>query len=209
MMRVYVILAALVAFLSPASAASTPGELIQKLAQAAHNNDVSSFLAEMSTDTRRAMADADAAASKLRQAQMDFLTALDERFGEGLRSRPQLMPIVIVDRKTTLSRLVSAELVNVEQKTPTEAQLRLKSTSKVSESRTATEEDTISAVVENGEWKLELTDLTRGQIRAAVRQTAAIGQAAQEVRSGLFKDRNSAWRMLLTTLKRQFGSMDK
>jgi hypothetical protein len=205
-MRIYVILALSVALVSPAIAASTPGELIQELAQAAHNKDVNSFLANMSADTQRAMADADAASLKLSQAQRDFLTALNEHFGEGLRDRPQPMPIVIIDRKTTLSRCVNVELINVEQKTPTEAQLRLKTTSKISGSRTATErttteEGTISAVVESGEWKLELTDLTRGQIRAAVRQTAAITQAAQEVRSGLFKDRNSASKMLLTTLR--------
>jgi len=213
-MRIYVILALSVALVSPAIAASTPGELIQELAQAAHNKDVNSFLANMSADTQRAMADADAASLKLSQAQRDFLTALNEHFGEGLRDRPQPMPIVIIDRKTTLSRCVNVELINVGQKTPTEAQLRLKTTSKISGSRTATErttteEGTISAVVESGEWKLELTDLTRGQIRAAVRQTAAIAQAAQEVRSGLFKDRNSASKMLLTTLRHQFGSADK
>jgi hypothetical protein len=210
-MRIYVILALSVALVSPAIAASTPGELIQELAQAAHNKDVNSFLANMSADTQRAMADADAASLKLSQAQRDFLTALNEHFGEGLRDRPQPMPIVIIDRKTTLSRCVNVELINVEQKTPTEAQLRLKTTSKISGSRTATErttteEGTISAVVESGEWKLELTDLTRGQIRGAVRQTAAITQASQEVRSGLFKDRNSASKMLLTTLRHQFGS---
>src|SRR5262249_4314501 len=149
--------------------------------QAAHNGDERGFLANMSGETQRAMANADAAGSKLIQAQNDFQTALDERFGqgEGRGEQPR-----IADRKTVLSRLVNIELIGVEQKTPTEARLRLKTISKGATDRTVTEEDALPAVKEGDEWKLELTDVTREMTQRLDKRAAAYAQVATEVRSG-------------------------
>jgi hypothetical protein len=189
MMRIKVLLASLVVLTSPAVAASTPGELVQELTRAAHSSDIEGFLAAMSADTRHAMADAVAARSTLVAAQKDFLAALDERFGVGPTGGGQSP---IADRKTVLSRFVDIELIGVEQKTANEARLRLKTITKGSGDRIVTKEDTFPAVEESGEWKLDLTDLTRGRILIADQRAAAYKQVAQEVRAGAFKDRSSA-----------------
>lgn len=66
----------LVGFASPAVAANTPEVLVQELTQAAHNGDERGFLSNMSVETQRAMGDADAAGSKLTQAQKDLQAVL-------------------------------------------------------------------------------------------------------------------------------------
>ena len=58
----------------------------------------------MTVETQRAIADADAAGSKLTQAQKDLQAALDEHFGTGGLGRGEQPRIA--DRKTVLSRLV-------------------------------------------------------------------------------------------------------
>lgn len=206
MMRITVLLASMVVLASPAVAASTPGELVQELTRATHNGDINGFLAAMSANTRRAMADAEATGSKVEEAQKDFLAALNERFGVGpLGGGGQFR---IPDRKTVLSQLVDIELIGVEQKTPNEAQLRLKIVTKGSDGdRIATEEATFSVVEENGEWKLDLTDFAPGIIRTAAQRAAAYGQVAQEVRSGAFKDRISA--LIALRKAQRTGGADK
>ena len=200
MMRIHVLLASLVALTSPAVAASTPGELVQELSRTAHDSDQKGFLAAMSASTRRAMAEAEAMGSKLTLAQKDFSTALDESFGIGLLGGAARFPIA--DRKAVLARFVAIDLVGVEQKTPKEARLRLKTITKNFGDQTATEEDTFTAVKENGEWKLDLSDLTHGIMRTAVQRAAAYKHVAEEVRSGAFKDRISA---LIALAKAQRG----
>jgi hypothetical protein len=190
MMQIIVLLASLVVLTSPAVAASTPGDLVQELTRAAHSSDIEGFLAAMSADTRHAMAEAEAARSTFVAAQKDFLAALDERFGVGPTGGGQ-SPIA-ADRKTVLSRFVDIELIGVDQKTANEARLRLKTVTKGSGDRIVTEEDTFPAVEESGEWKLDLTGLTRGRIQIADQRAAAYKQVAQKVRAGAFKDRSSA-----------------
>lgn len=152
MMRIHVLLASLVALTSPAVAASTPGELVQELSRTAHDSDQKGFLAAMSASTRRAMAEAEAMGSKLTLAQKDFSTALDESFGIGLLGGAARFPIA--DRKAVLARFVAIDLVGVEQKTPKEARLRLKTITKNFGDQTATEEDTFtpSKKTARGNW---------------------------------------------------------
>lgn len=119
MKRLTAILVPLVAFASPAVAANTPEVLVQELAQAAHNGDERGFLSNMSVETQRAIANADAAGSKLTQAQKDLQAALDEHFGKAIPGRSKQPRIT--DRKTVLSRLLNIELMGVAHKTPTEA----------------------------------------------------------------------------------------
>jgi hypothetical protein len=87
MKRLTTIMVLLVAFASPAVAANTPEVLVQELTQAARNGDERGFLSNMSVETQRAMADADAAGSKVTQAQKDLQAALDEHFGKGVPGR--------------------------------------------------------------------------------------------------------------------------
>jgi hypothetical protein len=197
MKRLTVILP-LVALASPAIAANTPEALVRELTQAAYNGDEKAFVANLTGDTQRAMAEVDATSSKLVEAKKNFQAALDERFGNSPPGGGQQPGIV--DRKTVLSRLVNIELIGVEQKTPTEAELRLKTISKGSGDQTVTEEDTLPAVKEGDEWKLELADLTRRIIQGLDKGVTAYAQVAAEVRSGAFKDRLSA---VLAVLKAQ------
>jgi hypothetical protein len=199
-MRLHLLLVSFVVLASPAVAASTPRELIQELTRAAHDGDVKGFLAAMSANTRRAMAEAEAAGSKLALAQKDFSAALDERFGVGQLGGAARFPIA--DRKAVLSRFVEIDLAGVEQKTRNKARLRLKTAAKNFGGQTATEEDTFPAVKENGQWKLDLTDLTQEKIHTAVQRAAAYEHVAGEIRSGAFKDRISA---LIALAKDQRG----
>jgi hypothetical protein len=73
----------------------------------------------MSVETQRAIANADAAGSKLTQGQKDLQAALDEHFGKAIPGRSKQPRIT--DRKTVLSRLLNIELMGVAHKTPTEA----------------------------------------------------------------------------------------
>ena len=82
MQRLSIIWTSLVVLATPASAANTPEALVQELSQAAHNGDEKGFLANVSGDTQRALAEADATRPKLVDAQRDFQTALDEHFGK-------------------------------------------------------------------------------------------------------------------------------
>jgi hypothetical protein len=94
-------------------------------------------------------------------------------------------------------------LIGVEQKTPTEAWLRLKTTSKGGGDQTATEEDTLPAVKEGDDWKLELTDVTRAITEMLDKRAAVYAQVATGVRSGAFKDRITA---VLALAKAQTGA---
>jgi len=189
-MRTRVFLMSLLVLATPATAASTPGELVQELVRAAHSGDEKAFLAAMTAGTRHAMTDAEAAGSKLKGAEKNFLAALDERFGVGQLGGGVRFPIT--DRKAVLSRFVNIDLIGVEQKKPSEARLRLKTVTKISGDQVATEEDTFPAIKKSGQWKLDLTDLTQGIIQAAAQRTAAYEHVTQEIRSGAFKDRISA-----------------
>ena len=100
-------------------------------------------------------------------------------------------------------------MIGVEQKTPTDAQLRLKTISKASGDQTATEEDALRAVKEGDEWKLELADLTRAMIQRLNKRVAAYTQVTAAVRSGEFKDRFSAVLALLQAQTNQAGSTGK
>jgi hypothetical protein len=58
--------------------------------------------------------------------------------------------------------------------------------------REVAEEDTFTAVREQGRWKLELANLARGALHITMAQTAAFNKITQQVRAGVFKDDISA-----------------
>ena len=95
----------------------------------------------------------------------------------------------------------------MEQKTPTEAWLRLKTTSKGGGDQTATEEDTLPAVKDGDDWKLELTDVTQVITEMLDKRAALYSQVATGVRSGAFKDRISAM-LALAEAQRGAGGKD-
>lgn len=203
MMRMFVLLATVIALAEPAVAASTPAELAQGLNRAAQSGDVDAFTAAMSGASRQAMADAEAAGAKLAAARNDFLLALDTRFGSAPTGGGARVPIP--DRKALLSRFVNIELVSVDNQSADHAQLHLKTVTKGIGDRTVTTEDTLPAVSESGDWKLDLTGVTQGVIASAAQRTAALTQVAQAIRSNTFKDRFSA-QIALAKARRSLAS---
>ena len=103
--------------------------LVGDLARAARAGDEAGFLAELSSGTHRAMADAEAARSKLAAAQAQYSAALSERFGSGRIGGGTRFPGS--DHGTALSRFVDITLTSVDQKTPREAVLHLSTVTKV------------------------------------------------------------------------------
>jgi hypothetical protein len=206
MKRMNAIAVLLIALAGPALAANTPVQLVQALTKAAHNGDVRGFLANMSVSSQLAFTDADATQAGLVEAQKKFQAALDERFGKGHQVQP---PPPTDGRKAVLSRLVDIELVSVYQKTPNEAQLRLKTITKDTGGRLVTEENTFPAVKEGGEWKLELTELARGTKQAAAQRTSAYDGVTREIYAGVFKDRLSALIGLAKAERGQAGRAGK
>jgi len=190
MMRMFVLLAAVIALARPAVAASTPAELVQELNRAAHSGDVDAFTAAMSAASRQAMADAEAAGAKLAAARNDFLLTLATRFGSAPTGSIARVPIA--DRKALLSRFANIELVSVDNQSADHAQLHLKTVTKGFGDRTVATEDTLPAVNEGGDWKLDLTGVTQSVIGTAAQRTAALTQVAQAIRANAFKDRFSA-----------------
>jgi hypothetical protein len=102
---------------------------------------------------------------------------------------------------------VTIELIGVEHKTPTEARLRLKTTSKGGGDQTTREVDMLPAVKEGDDWKLELTDVTRAITEMLHKRAALYSQVATGVRSGAFKDRISAM-LALAEAQRGAGGKD-
>jgi len=174
--------------LAAAPRASTPEQLIKNLARAAQQGDVDAFVASTSSASQQSLARAVSAEARLGKAWIDFQSALDDRFGRGNEVKPPPPP----DRKAILSQLVNLELLNVRQKTPDEAQVRVRASIKSLRGATKTEENTLTAVKEGGQWKFVLTDLANGIAQTAAARASSIDQASQQIRDGLFKNRTSA-----------------
>lgn len=185
----------------PSFAAADLQQLLQALVAAARKGDVQGFLANTSRASQRALAEAEAAQKKLDEAQKNFQAALDQRFGEGhgaTSSAPR-------GRKTVLGRLVSLELLSVQQKSPDEALLRMKTSSKDTTGRVIAEEDTFTAVREGGKWKVVLTNLAEGASQIAAARADIFAQVTNQVRRGDFKDRVSAMVALANAERASMG----
>ena len=168
---------------APVLAAGSPEQLVQALTQAARQGDVDGFLASMSTGTQKALTDAAATQTKLQEAQRSFQAALDERFGKSNRVKPPAPP----DRKSVLAKFVNLELLGAEPKGPNETRLRLKTSSKDLRGRVRTEENSFTAVKENGEWKLEWAEMAQGASHAAAGRAAAYERVTGQIRAAISK----------------------
>jgi hypothetical protein len=204
-MSVGVLFAFILASASPAVAEDSPADLVRDLARAARDGDEASFLAELSSGTRRAMADAGTAQSKLGEALAQYSTALNEKFGSGRLGGAQRFPGS--DRGTALSRFIDITLTSVDQKAPRQAVLHIRTVTKGPGGQTAVQEDIFPAVEENAEWKLDLTALMRGITLADTQRAAAYRHVAQQIRSGVFKSRVSAQTALLKARRGNTGDV--
>ncbi len=166
--------------------AATPEQLVANLIAAAQKGDVDGYLANLTADSRKALSESSANRDALRAAEENFRNALDQRFGasaEVITSPPE-------DMKAALGALAGAEVLG---KTPSPGgavQIRVKTSLRTADGRMVTREDTLAARREGGAWRLVLGLAPDGQRAAA--QLAAIKQVTEKVKSGEYKDRESA-----------------
>lgn len=185
MRRICMMVAVLLAA-SPALAASAPEGLIEQLNMATQRGDARAFRAALSADTRRAIAQADAARARLDLAQRNFDAALKERFG----TAPSVGGTPVA--RTGLAGLTAIELVSVARRTPRTAQLRLRTVTSGPRERAITAEYTLPAVVEAGQWKLDLAAAERGIVRAYRHWQAAYEQVTRQILAGAFSNHLAA-----------------
>jgi hypothetical protein len=192
-----------------AFAASTPQQLVQALMETARKVDTEGFLSNLSSATRQALKDSEAAQDKLSQAQKTFEHSLDEHFGEGPPLQRHGAPDSEGGLKAVLARLVNLELLGAESKPPDQLELRIKTSSKNFAGRVMTEEGTFMAVKEGDEWKLVLTGIAESARQDAEKRTMALDQVTKQVQDGAFKDRISALTALLKLERGQAGEAPK
>src|SRR5262249_55228832 len=134
----------------------------------------------------------------------DFLLALDTRFGAAPIGGGERF--TVPDHKALLSHFESIDLIGVEQQSSNRAQLHLKTVTKGFGHGSVTEEGTVPAVAENGEWKLDLTGMIRGITQTAMQSTSAYERVTEDIRSNTFKDRISVTIALMRARRGQAGS---
>jgi hypothetical protein len=173
--------------LAAAPGAATPRQLVENLARAAQQGDVDAFVADSSRASQRALAHAVSAQARLGKAWMDFQSALDERFGRGNRAT-----LPSPDREAIFSQLVDLELLSLRHKTPEEALVRVRASIKTLRDGMKTEDVTLPAVKEGGQWKFVLTGLANSIAETAAARASSIDQATQQIREGMFKTRAAA-----------------
>jgi len=189
------VLAAMLAA-GPALAVSTPEGLVEELNMAAHAGKEAAFLSALSAGTRRAITQVNAAQSRLSLAERDFYAALKDRFGTA-----QVRGGTPVAR-TGLSGLVGVDLVSVERRTPHAALLRLRTVTSGIREHTITKEYAFPAVVENGQWKLDLAAAELGVLHTYRRWQAAYERITQQIRAGAFSNQVAATVALVNARRR-------
>ena len=186
MLRTCIVLACVLAS-SPVLAASTPEDLVHELNQAVHAGNLDAYRAALSAKTRRAMKEADAAGSSLDLAQRNYSDALNERFGSGPVGGGSPFHM------SPLSRYGSISLVSVQQRSQRGALLRLRIITRGRGQHPSTDDHTFPAVVEVGQWKLDLTGITRSIIRTEMKWQAAYERVTQQIRAGAFTNQVAAF----------------
>jgi hypothetical protein len=179
----------LFALAAPALAENSPEDLLRRLTQTAAQGDARGFLSNLSNASQREFANLQTAKTEFSRAQQSFAAALDQRFGGGHQ------PVRIVgdqDLTSVLARLRDIELLSTRQLGPNKIQLRVRTLSKGFKGREVVEEDTFTAVREQGRWELELANLAQGARQITTGQTAAFNAVIQQVRAGTYKDDISA-----------------
>jgi hypothetical protein len=171
-----------------ARAAESPEQLVQDLREAVRAQDASKFSAALSAETQRAMAEAKAATARLATARRDAVAAIGKRFDLVDWPEPPRNEI-----QRGFARMADVEIMNVDQRTPDRAMLRLKTTLRDGQKPGRTEEDVLPAIKENDSWKIDLTELARNQTATADRRAALFSELTQAVNSGKISDRIAAF----------------
>jgi hypothetical protein len=180
------------------SPTATPQELVAALAAAAQRGDVEKLVSDTSVRSRQALAAADSAESSLAAATSDFQSALEDRFGMGRRVRALPPP---PKRKEILSQLSKIELLSLRPAGAGEVHMQVRLSLRTA-AGSRTEERTLTAVQEGGEWKLDLSAVAVGIAQSAGARAKAYEQLTRQVRGGTFKERAAA----LAALSRAEGS---
>ncbi len=189
-MRIYqVCFALLVLFHGAATAADSPEQLAQELGTAVRSADAGKLSEVLSAGTQRMMAEVQAAASRLSAAKSEALAAIDKRFD--LVKWPD--PAGNIDLRRGFARMSDVEIVNIESIAPDRAMLHVKTTIKDSRKPGRVEENVVPAIMENGGWKIDLSELARSQIEIANRQAARFSELTEGINSGKLSDRISAF----------------
>jgi len=165
---------------------STPEQLIADLQQAAGKGDVEGFLSGLTAESRKIVEKSYADRPVLRQAQEEFRTALDERFGKGT----ELVMAPEKDLRMAIGRIVSAEVVSKKDGAEGSVELQVKTTVKSGDEKTATREYTLVARKEDGAWKL--APGFPADRRDADQIKATIERFTTDVRNGKYADRMAA-----------------
>ncbi len=189
-MRTYQIcLALLFLFHGLATAAESPEQLAQELREAVRSGDAGKLSEALGADTRQAMVEAKAAASRLSAAKSEAFEAIDKRFD--LVKWPA--PAGDVDRGRGFARMSDVEIVNIDLVAPDRAMLRVKTTIRDSRKPGRVEENVLPAILENGNWKIDLSELATNQIKRDNRRAALFSELTRAVNSGKISDRISAF----------------
>jgi hypothetical protein len=166
-------------------AARTPEALIEDLAAAAKQGDVSGFLSYLTADSRKAVDKSLESKASLQAAREALETALDKRFGKG-EPVPTLPP---KDFESVLRHISSFELLSRTAGQNGTMNLRVKTSLRIGELKSVVGEHTFVAREENGGWKLELNPDERINTTA---EKIALNRVTAAVRNGQFRDRRSA-----------------
>ena len=199
MIRATFAVAAMLVLAGPAIAAVTPEDLGPELSEAAQRGDTNAFLASMSAGTRRALLAAEPAQSRLIAAQQALHSAVDRRFGPGQPGKD--VHTHMMGNAPGLSRFADIKVVGVEHNETGQVLVRLRTSVKQADGRTVAQEDVFPVVRENGQWKLNLTELIRSRIRSLSQQATVYRAVAEGVRLGRYSDRVATSTALLRGLR--------
>jgi hypothetical protein len=186
---IFLVLAHAVAFPGFARAADSPEQLAQDLREAVRAKDAGKFAAALSTETQRAMAEAEAATTRLAAARREAVAAIGKRFD--LVQWPDRPATPEIPRG--FARMSDIEIGDIDLPAPDRAMLHVKTMLRDAQKPGRTEVDVLPAIKEDGGWKIDLSELARNQAATADRRAALFSELTQAIGSGKISDRMSAF----------------
>jgi hypothetical protein len=171
-------------FAQASAPAKTPEELMKNLISSAQQGNTETFLASLTTSSRKAVSDSFARQASVQTAQQAFQQALDEKFGKG----GEVLSAPADDLKSAISRLTSAELLETKPGSGGTAHLRVKTTVKTANGKTLTKDETLLVKQEGGGWKLVLGFPQRQRPDSR----SVLEKLTKEVKDGQLQDRTEA-----------------
>jgi hypothetical protein len=183
-------------FLCTNAAAQTPEQLIKSLVEAVQKGDAEGFRSVLTADSQKALTESLSSQASLRQAQEESIKALDERFGKGttvLKTPPEGL-------KPAFGHLAAAEVESQQEMPDGSIELRVKTLFKGKVRQVQSREDIVVARMEEGR-KLDMVPRFTADAWIAAQRRAAIERITQEIRTGMFQDRQSAMLAILNAWK--------